>query len=212
MPHLPFRLQPVPPALCHTLLTPASCSLHFACTSRPSAFKPIYRQTPCGTCPARGASHSRRPAFFHILFFFLCIVINCVLNHFAIKCDLFALAPLGLPLILRKEKLFSLYSLIRQTPCGTCPRPRGFTSPPPVLSSPHRCLSYFYSPRRTLRRRIFPLSSPYFAAPLRLATLDKTDKGTLGLNCRLFVQTNLLKVLVSFFVDIPAKKWYARCI
>ena len=35
-----------------------------------------------------------------------------------------------------------------------------------------------------LRRRIFPLSAPYFAAPLRLATLDKTGKGNLPFFCR----------------------------
>ncbi len=49
--------------------------------------------------PPPAGLHIPAARFFHILFSFLCIVINCVLNHFATKCDLFALAPLGLQLL-----------------------------------------------------------------------------------------------------------------
>ena len=48
--------------------------------------------TACLCLPPPAGLHISAAPLFHILFFFLCIVINCVLNHFAIKCDLFALA------------------------------------------------------------------------------------------------------------------------
>ena len=179
-------LNRVPPALCHTLLTPASCSLHFACTSRPSAFKPICHQAQLAcACPPRGFTFPP-PRFFHILFSFLCIVINCVLNHFATKCDLFALAPLGLPLILRKEKLFSLYPLIRQTPRSTCPA-RGASHFRRLSAPPRTAASLiFIRPRRTLRHGNFLLSAPPLqktpaSAPTRHVRQNRQSKSTIFL-------------------------------
>ena len=96
--------------------------------------------------PPPAGLHIPAARFFHILFSFLCIVINCVLNHFATKCDLFALAPLGL-------QLLCLFSTILNVPfknlstkhalCGVYPT-RKHTIPLPTAGlprSPHKCAS-----------------------------------------------------------------------
>lgn len=92
--------------------------------------------TACLCLPSPAGLHiSAAPLFSYPVFLSLhCYQLR--LKPFCHQMRFATFAPLGLPLILRKEKLFSLYSLIRQTPSGTCPRPRGFTFPPPRSDSP----------------------------------------------------------------------------
>ena len=159
--------------------------------------------------PPAGLHISAAPLFSYPVFLSLhCYQLR--LKSFCHQMRLAAFAPLGLPLILRKEKLFSLYLLIRQTPRGTCSARRG--SHFRHLSAPPRAAASLIFIRPAALSTTVTFFYPPRTSPRRLATLDKTGKGNLPFFCRFFALTNLLKMLVLFFVDIPAKKWYARCI
>ena len=136
--------------------------------------------------PPAGLHISAAPLFSYPVFLSLhCYQLR--LKPFCHQMRFAAFAPLGLPLILRKEKLFSLYPLIRQTPRSTCSARRG--SHFRRQSSPPRAAAFliFIRPAALSAAAPFPDSAPPLQktpSTLRHATLDKTGKGNLPFFCR----------------------------